>query len=88
LCGGSGIGCDPRAGTGEGVANERKTEIEDTPEEAANMKPRSPLTMALDDPIMANGWTQQEAARRLRVTQPRISDPMRARCEAVAVLAR
>jgi predicted XRE-type DNA-binding protein len=55
--------------------------IEDTPEEAANMKLRSALTMAINDHIRASGWTQQEAARRLRVTQPRISDLMRGKID-------
>ena len=35
--------------------------IEDTPEEAANMKLRSALMMALGDHIRTNGWTQQQA---------------------------
>ena len=55
--------------------------VEDTPEEAENMKLRSALMMALEDHIRANGWTQQEAARRLRVTQPRISDLMRGKID-------
>jgi len=33
--------------------------------------------MALEDHIRAQGWTQAEAARRLSVTQPRISDLLR-----------
>ena len=55
--------------------------IEDTPEEAANMKLRSALMMAINDHIRSSGWTQQEAARRLRVTQPRISDLMRGKID-------
>jgi len=55
--------------------------IEDTPEEAQNMKLRSALMMAVEDHIRANGWTQQEAAKRLRVTQPRISDLMRGKID-------
>jgi predicted XRE-type DNA-binding protein len=51
--------------------------IEDTPAEAENMKLRSALMMALEDHIRAQGWTQAEAARRLSVTQPRISDLLR-----------
>jgi predicted XRE-type DNA-binding protein len=51
--------------------------IEDTPAEAENMKLRSALMMALEDHIRAQGWTQAEAARRLNVTQPRISDLLR-----------
>ena len=55
--------------------------IEDTPEQAANMKLRSTLMMALEEHIRSNGWTQQEAARRLGVSQPRISDLMRGKIE-------
>ena len=51
--------------------------IEDTPAEAENMKLRSALMMALEDHIRAQGWTQAEAARRLNVTQPRVSDLLR-----------
>jgi len=55
--------------------------IEDTLEEAANMKLRSSLMMAIEDHIRSNGWTQQEAAQRLRVTQPRVSDLMRGKID-------
>ena len=51
--------------------------IEDTPEEAAQMKIRSALMIAVKKHIKAQGWTQVEAARHLGVTQPRISDLMR-----------
>ena len=51
--------------------------IEDTPAEAENMKLRSALMMALEQHIRAQGWTQAEAARRLSVTQPRVSDLLR-----------
>jgi predicted XRE-type DNA-binding protein len=48
--------------------------IEKTPAEAENMKLRSALMMDLEKHIKAQGWTQTEAARRLGVTQPRISN--------------
>ena len=51
--------------------------IEDTPAQAENMKLRSALMMALEQHIRAQGWTQAEAARRLGVTQPRVSDLLR-----------
>jgi len=51
--------------------------IEDNPAEAENMKVRSALMMALERHIHASGWTQTEAARRLGVTQPRVSDLLR-----------
>jgi predicted XRE-type DNA-binding protein len=51
--------------------------IEDTPAEAENMKLRSALMMALEEHIQSQGWTQTDAARRLGVTQPRVSDLLR-----------
>ena len=55
--------------------------IEDTPAEAENMKLRSRLMIILKDHIKAQGWTQAEAAKRLNVTQPRISDLMRGKID-------
>lgn len=51
--------------------------IEDTPEEAENMRLRSTLMMEIERHIKAQGWTQVEAARHYGVTQPRISDLLR-----------
>jgi predicted XRE-type DNA-binding protein len=51
--------------------------IEDDPAEAENMKIRSALMMALEQHIRENGWTQTQAAKRLGVTQPRVSDLLR-----------
>ncbi len=51
--------------------------VADTPEEAAVLKARADLMIALTDHIKAQGWTQAEAAKRLGVTQPRISDLVR-----------
>ena len=51
--------------------------IEDTPEEAENMKLRSSLMLALKNHLLRNNISQTEAARLLGVTQPRISDLMR-----------
>lgn len=55
--------------------------IEDTPAEAENMKLRSMLMMALEQHIRAQGWTQTETARRLGVTQPRVSDLLRGKID-------
>ena len=51
--------------------------LTDTPEEAANMTMRSNLMIAIQQKV--GGWkvTQAEAARRLRVTQPRLNDLLR-----------
>ncbi|MFI6211963.1 helix-turn-helix domain-containing protein [Nocardia brasiliensis] len=51
--------------------------IEDTPQEAENMRLRSRLMIELTERISAQGWTQVAAAERLGVTQPRVSDLMR-----------
>jgi predicted XRE-type DNA-binding protein len=51
--------------------------IEDTPEQAENMKLRSSLMMALQDHIAREKLSQSEAARVFGVTQPRVSGLMR-----------
>ncbi|MEV0295783.1 XRE family transcriptional regulator [Nocardia sp. NPDC050710] len=51
--------------------------IEDTPQEAENMRLRSRLMIVLTERISSQGWTQTDAAERLGVTQPRVSDLMR-----------
>jgi predicted XRE-type DNA-binding protein len=51
--------------------------IEDTHEEAENMKLRSSLMMALKNHITRVGLSQSQAAKLFGVTQPRVSDLMR-----------
>ena len=51
--------------------------IEDTPEEAENMKLRSSLMMALKAHMERVGLTQSDAAKLFGVTQPRVSDLVR-----------
>ena len=51
--------------------------IEDTPQEAASMKARAVLMMALSAVIEESGLTQSDAAEMFGVTQPRISDLVR-----------
>lgn len=55
--------------------------VADTPGEAANLQARSALMIALTENIKAQGLTQAEAARRLGVTQPRVSDLMRGKVD-------
>lgn len=55
--------------------------VEDTPAEAQNMKLRSALMMQIRARIERDGLTQAQAARRLGVTQPRISDLMRGKID-------
>lgn len=51
--------------------------IEDTPQQAASMRARSELMMAMQGWVKASGKTQAEAARLFSITQPRMSDLMR-----------
>jgi predicted XRE-type DNA-binding protein len=50
-----------------------------SPAEARNLRLRSELMTALRKFIRREGLTQADAAKRLKVTQPRISDLTRAR---------
>ena len=59
--------------------------IEDTPEEAENMKIRAALMRAVEDRIKAEGWSQTEAAKRLGVTQPRVSDLVRGKIDLFSI---
>jgi predicted XRE-type DNA-binding protein len=53
--------------------------LEDSPAEAANMKARADVMIAIRDVV--NSWrtTQAEAAGRLGITQPRLNDLLRGR---------
>ncbi len=55
--------------------------LADTPEEAAHMRLRSELAIAVKAAV--EGWrlTQESAAQRLGVTQPRLSDLLRGRID-------
>ena len=59
--------------------------IEDTPEQAENMKLRSDLMMALQKRIAQLKLTQEQAAELLGVTQPRVSDLMRGKINLFAL---
>lgn len=71
------------------MSNERFSSIwdaiEDTPEEAENMKIRAALMRAVKDRIRDEGWSQTEAAKRLGVTQPRVSDLMRGKIDLFSI---
>jgi predicted XRE-type DNA-binding protein len=59
--------------------------LENSPAEAANMKARAALMVAIRDVV--EGWhlTQGEAAKRLGVTQPRLNDLLRGRIDKFSV---
>lgn len=48
--------------------------IADSPEEALNMKLRAGLVREIRARVADTGWTQAQTARRLGITQPRVSD--------------
>jgi predicted XRE-type DNA-binding protein len=48
--------------------------LSDSPEQAATMKIRSDVMIAIHDAVRAWDTTQAQAARRLGVTQPRLND--------------
>ncbi len=53
----------------------------DTPQEALNMKLRADLMIHISKIINDNGWKQEKAAKKLGVTQPRISDLQRGKID-------
>jgi len=53
--------------------------IEDTPEEAENMRLRSVLMTALRNHLTRTDMSQAQAAKLFGVTQPRVSDLMRSK---------
>ena len=56
-----------------------------SPDEAEYLKVRSELMVKLQKVIKARGLTQAEAAERLGVTQPRVSDLMRGRIDLFSI---
>jgi predicted XRE-type DNA-binding protein len=48
--------------------------IADTPDEAANLRARADLILAVGSRLTEFGWSQTTAARNLGITQPRVSD--------------
>ena len=53
----------------------------DTTEEAANMKARSELMLNIRERVKAWGITQEEAAKRLHLTRPRLNDLLRGKID-------
>ena len=51
--------------------------IEDTPQQAAGMRARSELMIALQGWVKTSGNTQAKAAKLFGITQPRMSDMVR-----------
>ena len=59
--------------------------IENTPQEAAAMRARADLLIALQERLKALKLTQAQSARLLGVTQPRISDLTRGKIDLFSV---
>lgn len=55
--------------------------LEESPADAANMKARSALIIAIREVVDDWKLTQAEAAKRLGVTQPRMNDLLRGRID-------
>lgn len=55
--------------------------IEDTPQEAASMKVRAAILIAIQEYLKEKNMMQADAAALLGVTQPRVSDLMRGKIE-------
>jgi len=55
--------------------------LEETPEDAANMRLRSELLTSVRDTVAAWKITQSRSANRLGVTQPRLNDLLRGRID-------
>ena len=53
--------------------------LEDTESEAASMKARSELMIALQEKVEGMNLTQAKAGKRLGITQPRLNDLLRGR---------
>jgi predicted XRE-type DNA-binding protein len=54
-------------------------------EEAENLKMRAMLMTAIEKYIRQEGLTQAQAAKRLKVTQPRISDLIRGKIDVFSI---
>ena len=55
--------------------------VENTPQEAAAMRARADLMIALQERLTALKFTQAESAALLGVTQPRVSDLVRGKID-------
>jgi len=53
--------------------------ITDDVGEAANMRARADLMMAIANHVARKGWTQAEAAEHFGITQPRVNDLLHGR---------
>jgi predicted XRE-type DNA-binding protein len=59
--------------------------LEDSVEAAANMRVRADLMIEVQRFVTESGLTQQQAAKRLGVTQPRLNDLLRGKIDKFSV---
>jgi predicted XRE-type DNA-binding protein len=59
--------------------------IEDTPQDAAAMRLRAEVMIAVTSKVRAWKVTQREAARRLGITQPRLNELLRGKISAFSL---
>lgn len=59
--------------------------IENDSSEAANLRLRSQLMMAISDYVEKSGLTQADAAKKLGTTQPRLNDVLKGKIEKCTV---
>ena len=59
--------------------------VADSPEEASELQTRSDLMIAIRDIIDEQSWTQVEAAEKLGLTQPRVSDLKKGKIEKFSI---
>lgn len=59
--------------------------VTDNPEEASELQTRADLMIVIRDIVADNGWKQSEAAEKLKLTQPRVSDLLNGKIEKFSI---
>jgi predicted XRE-type DNA-binding protein len=59
--------------------------LDDEPAERERQKMLTDLWIAIEQRIKEKGWTQKEAAKRMDVTQPRVSDLLRGKLDLFSI---
>ena len=59
--------------------------IQFDPDVRERQKMLSDLSIAIEKRIKAKGWTQKEAAKQMKVTQPRVSDLLRGKLDLFSI---
>ncbi|MBL4761660.1 MAG: XRE family transcriptional regulator [Gammaproteobacteria bacterium] len=59
--------------------------VTDNKEEASELQTRADLMIVIRDIVEENGWKQSEAAQKLSLTQPRVSDLLNGKIEKFSI---